>query len=373
MIRDLIHFKPRNIIYEGTFKDIFPYDEKIIELTPAIIDPERSLCLNENFVPTDTSFAEYIYNFNGNIAHWITNQKLPSNDLKTGKEFFLKNVESRKMSAFEYVQSLTYKPKIEFPDEFLYVNLLYAHKSYNFGHFLDYLLKLKNFPEKYLNQKICYIISNHNRIKEFDKWLRFMSPVKDFKTLEIYDFADYQDKLLVFPRLLEIKKHIWYGNFSDKTDYDFIKNSFKKNIQFVESQENKKLFLTRIPPQERHIKNYKELHKKLTDRGIKILYGDESLEEKYNLMNNSTHICGYHGSMFINAFLFASPNTCILEYCPETRYNCNMPVRSFGTDYHFFKTYPSDKNHNADLPIDEILSFYETDKDELNNSVKIIK
>lgn len=372
MIDDLIYFKTRNTYYEGTFRDIFPTEEKVIELNRAIIDPRRSLCMDENMFPTSTSFAEYIYCYNGDKLQWINNHS-PTTNFKTGKELFLENVELRKPIANEYVESLRNKQTVTLSDEFLYVNLLCIQRAYSFGHFLDFLLKLKNLPEKYLDQKICYIISDDNSVKEFGKWLTYMSPVKDFKTIKIYDFKDFQNKLLVFPRLLEIKKHIWYGNFSDKTDYDFIRNSIEQNIPFVGSQENKKLFLTRMPKQKRHIKNYEELHKKLTDRGIKILYGDESLEEKYNLMNNSTHICGYHGSMFINALLFASPNTCILEYCPETRYNCTLPVRSFGTEYYFFKTCPSDENHNTDLPIDEILSFYETDKDELKNSVKIIK
>jgi len=347
---------------DNTTLDFFPDAPKVEFLHNAIIDPERCLCLDENYQPTKSSLRDYIGIYDENSRNWIRSSKRVVDNGVT-PQAIKQEKEIRELASYEYINNILFnKPIISLPDDKLYIKLISNHHN-TYGHiFEDVFTKLRsiNVDEILkLNKRICFLLTKGDDVKDFDKWFYALLPIKEYDTI----FISYRDKNLYFvPHVLDIKQSSVHCNLSNIEEFNWLNEKMHKAF-YKPDHPKTKLFLTRIPPLRRGILNHEELHQKLKEIGVKILTGKESLEERYNAFYNATHICGYHGATMLHSY-FSDENVRILEYVPK-----GMPAKCCGnmykkTDSFYIRPIDTDKKLDVDLPIDEILEFFNSKKDE---------
>jgi hypothetical protein len=346
---------------DNTTLDFFPDAPKVEFLHNAIIDPERCLCLDENRQPTKSSLRDYIGIYDGNSKNWIRSCKRVV-DKGSTPEAIKQEKEIRELAAYQYINNiLSNKRIISLPDDKLYIKLISNHNN-AFAHiFEDVFTKLRRINGDEilkLNKRICFLLTAVDEVVDFDKWLRALSPVREYET----KFIQFRDKNLYFaPHILDIKQSSVHCNLSNTEEFDWL-NEKMYNAFYNPGQKKTKLFLTRMPPLRRNIINYMQLHQELNSAGITILTGQESLEERYNAFYNATHICGYHGAMMMHLY-FSNEKVRVLEYTPKNRLNKCYANLYKKTGSFTIRPINTDEKHNAILPIDEIIDFFQSDTD----------
>jgi hypothetical protein len=344
-------------------KGVYPMRESSLNLFPdaadveivkgAIVDPYDALVLTEEYLPTKNSLCHYIMSNKGKKRNWIR-----SDGIEQTKE-------ERIRDAYNYIkEDLRPKKVIDLPHDRVYVNLTNSNKttiSYPFAHLLDHLTKIRLIPDEFKKSPLCFLVSDTKDVKEFDTWINILAHPLDHKTIVL---KRGDSSLYRCGELLDIKYTAEPIQFASKEEFEWVKTQFENyypNQNQNQNEESKKVFLARIPPIGRHIKNWEILKPELEKNNIQIITGEESVEEIYRCMRNATHVCGYHGGLY-KYTMFCQKETRILEYCPKSRKVVCFARQYKESDCYAIKLVDGDERHNASLPLEEILDFYQLDR-----------
>ena len=369
MINNLVHFPAKCADMSKSRLNIFPNKPSVIELNNAYLDPFMPLIINSSKDAFEAAhcLAEAIYIYKNKQTDWINRIPHRHQHLCYNASFN-HEIEIRTKEINDYALSLPISGAKIYDDDRIYINLLRYSEINSFGHFLqEVLIKLKYIPASYLDKRLCYLFRPLINITDFKKWIKILSPTQNYDILTV----NKEDKnILYFPKILDIKRPAPSAYFSKIEDYNYIRHNFQKHMGTKDAHCNNKIFFSRIAPYYRVVKNHNDLVKELEKIGVIFLYGNESLEFIYETINSASHICGYEGSMFTTASLFCNPETSVLQYTPETRKLTSISQCCFASPYYFIKFIPTQPNWDVELPIDEILEFYSTDKNTLKSYVQ---
>jgi hypothetical protein len=311
-----------------------------------VLDPRTGICFNlDTREVTPISYTYAINYYNGHKRNWIRGN--PNYQKPELRQSF---IEERRVSIQQYISNIRINNIVHLSEDATYINLCIGSK-YAYGHFLDYFIKLFYLPLDIKN--IVFLVSSIDSIIDLEFILKSITNRDDIKLLLIEPSAK---SIFRIPNLLELKQHNGICNFSNEEQYEQFINRLKQKVK-LKPPLQQKIFLSRVSPLQRHIKNFDEIKKILEEHNIKIIYGNESFVERFNLMQHATHICGYHGALFFDT-CFSNSNAKILEYAPKKR-----PVKCFLRMYkqcknYFMKFIDTTDDFNCVLDIDEILHFY---------------
>lgn len=265
----------------------------------------------EGYIFCDDNLADHVLH---ELYYWtpkhIPGETLESKhfltlELLNRKEQYLKNLAGIKEQ--NLITSVVLKKAIY---------LLHPFGWYAFGHLNDTLTKIKNFPDLEMSHDIPILVSNHEKITDFELHLEIL--------------LGYQPKLIKYDNTSVYSVEELYFPFSDsvyttltKENFVWLREKYLKYFKIKDNiidKKNFKLYLSRnhVSKGRRSIVNESEYIDELIDSGFTILKGDEPLSAIVEYFYNAEIIVGYHGSLFANTF-FCKQDCKIIEFCAKNR------------------------------------------------------
>lgn len=313
-----------------------------------LLDPKTGLMFDGSTKqPSHISKTPTINSNKGYVRSWI--RSVPGYSTNEIKQ---KELDERQALLSTYIYDVSHKNIEYLSSKYTYVNLCTGGK-YAYGHLLDLFLKIMNISPNLKN--VCFLISDEIGITDVQSIIKTLSQHEN----SIVKLISPAEKTVFFvPEVIEFKQTNGMCNFANIEEYNmFVTRILKKTTAPINS--SNKVFLTRGLPLKRHIANFSDIKPILEDMGVHILYGNESFFERAWIVSQATHVCGYHGALFLDTS-FCNKDAKILEYCPKLR-----PAKCFLRMYKEAKNYcmkfiDSDNNLNCSLNVDEILHFYKT-------------
>ena len=330
--------------------DIYPCDDVVI-LEDCYVDGRSGLVGLSDGTIVPQSIIEYLW-WN---PRWIEGEK---NFNSSPSDLFLSRLGLAKIF---FDSRKNTKKHIQLDANTTYLNLLHPFGQYSYGHLYDSLSKLEivdraNFKFNHLTA----IVSDPKKIIDFDKHFNVLV---NSKMPYISNRGSWDEDGFCFyfcPRMVIIKPQSRPANFT-KLAYEFIYSTFLSHFEPSKDDFNKKLFLARIndPSYGRFISNFSEISSYLESNKIKILYGDETLEDIYRFFYNATHISGYHGSLFANT-MFSSSECKIHEFCSNKRVDYSFMMKLKKAHDYKVQLVESDESNNAAIDLIDLDNFYKT-------------
>ncbi len=334
----------------GSSLDIFGVNTEFILHENVFVDSKSGLIGKDSSDLDQMSLTEYVW-WN---PFWIENDS----NFKNNKKRIID--ERIKIAQTLFDDRFSTKKHTYLDQEPLYVSLLHPHARYSFGHLFDTLAKLVILLENYKSfDEIVFLVADHKLIIDFEKYLKILLGINMPRFIS--NRAEREDGFDFWfcKKVLSIKPQSRPANLN-KQSYTFIREQFNEAFPASSYNESKKLFLARRHPNDsRYICNIEDLEIVLSQLGVKILYGNEPLEDIYHFFSNASHVSGYHGSLFANT-LFCQKNAKVLEFCSK-----NRPDSSFMTKYKDVEDYcqifiETDLNNNAVIDPVALKFFFES-------------
>jgi hypothetical protein len=259
-------------------------------------------------------------------------------------------IERMKKQLFYFEEKIKAALIIPEIDEGTTLHLLHPFNRYVYGHIFDTLQKLYIIERDSLDFQ-SILIPNVHEIIDFDLHLDALSLSKK----QII----HSDRGLV-----RVKQLLFINPVSHPTS--FIPESYfyirKKYFAFFDVKENqvldRKIFLTRRPGKfKRTLLNDVQLECSLKNLGVLYFDGTETFSEVVSTFSRASHVAGVHGSLFTNN-IFGHERTKYLEYCPANRENHTFHHQFKLCESYEHRLIGADLNHNIEISLDELVSFY---------------
>lgn len=260
------------------------------------------------------------------------------------------NLIFERLTGFQKNIELTLKDAKVFKHKGSTLYLKHPFWAYEYGHFFDTFQKISLLKEDIKIDSI--LINYHHKINEFDLHLKIMN-------------LDQYEKIIVtnakhihsFEKLIYIPPVGGIANFTEES-LSCIRKLYFKYFKIDEDKTpTKKLFLTRVSPLSRILKNSKVIHDKLIDNGITIFDGTEDLKTIVEAFSSASHIAAVHGSLLANS-IFSNKETRFLEFCPNTRQDFTFQNKIKMSGSYIHKLIPCDDNFDVELDLNELFLFY---------------
>jgi hypothetical protein len=212
---------------DGSLVDFYPDAPKIERISSGFIDPETSLCLDANFIPTKSSQRDYIeFHDEMGYINLITRCERVV-DLGLSKKSIQAEQEIRERGLQEYINTLKYKNIKSLPNDKVYIKLS-DQKSmfnpYNFGHLIEMLTKIRNLEKYDLgNKKVCYLLCKTGRIFNIESWFNALSPFKNYET-----FIFKSNALYHVNDIIDLKQSSGHVNFASAIEYYWVNKNWVK-------------------------------------------------------------------------------------------------------------------------------------------------
>lgn len=230
-------------------------------------------------------------------------------------------------------------------------DLTHSFGFYAYGHLFDTLQRLHVFKNILKNKQIKFIVSDYQKVRNFDKHLSALCQ------REINE-----NDLILAKRNVNFKiKKLYYGlspaiptQLTKETYYWILNRYFKYfNIKNPEPKFNLYLSRNHIVPKKRGVKNESQIYDFLFTKDFIFLTGEESLSDIIYYFANAKLIFGSHGSLFANC-MFCNKHAKIIEICPNNRVDY-----SFKNKYKVCQNYnhvlvDGDKDHNIKIDLNLI-------------------
>ena len=334
---------------KGMYLDIYQTDD--YEFFPEYVYiGSNGVMFNSKEEFFNISMYESVWWENGFISKFAKDKQLFENAVREREQIV--RSKTKKYSILETTN--------EDVEGIIYVNLFHCFQNYAFGHILDTLEKviiIEKILSNFKFDSVCFLIGDTLGIsggrETFESFIQALLPNYNLKFKQLQNNSIIKCKnLLVLkpmahPSCISSKENMLEIN---KLLMLFFKNKGKQ-LQY------KKLFLTRVPPLQRHIINFHELHTKLKANNITVIYGTESIYDIFQAFYNAETIVGYHGAMFMYQ-MFCGNNPFVVEFNSSKRTHHSLCEKFFNVDITYHYNIEADSNHNAIFNIDEVLSLY---------------
>ena len=360
-----------NKTFNESNTNIIPSNKKYYVLDNVIVDTFTGLIYDTKAKDIIFECANEVFFYN-NIPNLGIDNEICSNIIgNVDKE---KNIELLKNKLREYFLQLLEKEgsvnnltKIE---DYLTIHLLSSMGEYMYGHVFDIFQKAMVLEKLHFNN-YSLLCSNASQIVDFNKHLEALGFISDKHYYNDHLIKDVlytesvKDRLVYIKKLLYIKPVSAYFSFT-KESLEFIRRKYFEYFNVKNEEPIYKIFLNRNGVNiGRNANNYDELRDELLQRNIKIINGDEKLEQVVYLLSKATHVAGIHGSKFINS-MFCPRVTKFREYCPDTKnsdrgleFSIYKKQLKLSEDYELIRYASNSDRDNYTIDIQDLLNFYE--------------